>query len=210
MSDDNASPPPRPIKIAGLELSRKAALAIAVVALYVAGAAVAIGYSHAGSGQGHAGSATPTAAASGPVNRCWDGSGVDRGKRCSTEYDANVLFWAFGVDANEADCERSPSYEWSDVGVKCEYKGTELRMATWRSAAWRDRRLVEYGKASPAGRGLMVQAPGQAGRALIRYDSDTALLYASVKAKDADVLQRLLPKVKSLTELVYGSKATSG
>ena len=136
---------------------------------------------------------------------------VTRGTRCSTEHNSDTLFWAFGIDQGKDDCERSDSYEWADIGYSCEPDGTELRLAIWQTPNWRDQRLVEYGDPEPVGRGLLkhgVGTAGESGRILLRYDSDVGLLYASVKAEDAAFLDTLIPKVKSRTELLYGSEVS--
>jgi hypothetical protein len=44
---------------------------------------------------------------------------------------------------------------------------------------------------------------------LLRYDSDVALLYASVAAEDSEYLNLLIDRVKSRTELLYGTKVTA-
>jgi len=191
-------PPPKPIKIGGLTLSRRAALGTLVVLLYVAGAAFVVGYSNR---------STTTAQQVQAYNQCWDRTTVRRGTPCSTEFNSDTLFWAFGIDQGKDDCERSDSYEWADIGYSCEPDGTELRLAIWQTPEWRDRRLTEYGRAESVGRGLLLHGVGTAGnhgRMLLRYDSDTALLYASVAADDSGFLNQLIPRVKSRTELLYG------
>jgi hypothetical protein len=82
-------------------------------------------------------------------------------------------------------------------------------MAVWNSPKWRDQRLLEYGEPKSIGRGLLLHEPGSAERYLLRYDSDRVLLYASVKDKDADVMDKLRPQVKSLKELLYGVKVSN-
>lgn len=200
VADD--APPAKPIKIGGLTISRRAALGTLVVLLYVAGAAFVVGYSNRDT--------TATTGSSVRVyNQCWDRAVVTRGTRCSTEHNSDTLFWAFGIDQGKDDCERSDSYEWADIGYSCEPDGTELRLAIWQTPNWRDQRLVEYGDPEPVGRGLLkhgVGTAGESGRILLRYDSDVGLLYASVKAEDAAFLDTLIPKVKSRTELLYGTK----
>jgi hypothetical protein len=202
MTDEAA--PRKSFTIAGLQVPRLAVYAAAVVVLYLAGMAFAVGYS---GGDNSSPAPTDTRQPDEAVGRCWDGSGVARGERCSTDYDASALFWAFGLDDEGMACDRSEPHEWSAVGLSCEYKGAELRLAIWRTADARDQRLVEYGKGSSAGRGLILHPPGEADRTLVRYDSDKALLYASVKDEDAALLNKLLPKIKSRTELLNGSKA---
>jgi hypothetical protein len=199
-------PPAKPIKIGGLSISRRALLGTLVVLLYVAGAAFVVGYSNRDSSTSPAGS---TAKA---YNECWDRTKVVRGTRCSTEHNSDTLFWAFGIDQGKDDCERSDSYEWADIGYTCEPDGTELRLAIWQSPKWRDKRLVEYGEPEPVGRGLLRHGPGTAGnsgRVLLRYDSDVALLYASVRAEDSEFLNLLTSQVKSRTELLYGTKVAA-
>jgi hypothetical protein len=194
-------PPSKPIKIGGLTITRRAALGTLVVLLYGAGAAFVVGYSNR--------DAQPTSSASAQFNRCWDGKTVARGTRCSTDYDAKVLFWAFGVDKDLVKCERSGSYSWSDLGYECDYHGGSLRMAVWRTPEWRDKRLLEYGEPTPIAGGMIQHAPGTAGdsgRTLIRYDSDIALLYASVAADDAEALEDLKAQTMSRTEVLYGVK----
>ena len=203
MADD--APPAKPIKIGRLTISRRAALGTLVVLLYVAGAAFVVGYSNRDT--------TATTAPSVRVyNQCWDRTTVARGTRCSTDHNSDTLFWAFGIDQGKDDCERSDSYDWADIGYSCEPDGTELRLAIWQSPNWRDQRLVEYGKPESVGRGLLkhgVGTAGESGRILIRYDSDVALLYASVTAEDAAFLETLIPQVKSRTELLYGTKVAA-
>ena len=200
MADSSQSPPPsKPIKIGGLTISRRAALGTAVVLLYVAGAAFVVAYSNR--------DATSTGQQAQLFNECWDRTTVTRGTRCSIEFNSDTLFWAFGIDQGKDDCERSDSYEWADIGYSCEPDGTELRLAIWQTPDWRDRRLTEYGAAESVGRGLLLHGVGTAGdsgRLLLRYNSDIALLYASVSADDADFLNQLIPQVKSRTELLYG------
>ncbi len=194
-------PPSKPIKIGGLTITRRAALGTLVVLLYGAGAAFVVGYSNR--------DAQPTSSASAQFNQCWDGKTVARGTRCSTDYDAKVLFWAFGVDKDLVKCERSGSYSWSDLGYECDYHGGSLRMAVWRTPEWRDKRLLEYGEPTPVTGGMIQHAPGTAGdsgRTLIRYDSDIALLYASVAADDAEALEDLKAQTMSRTEVLYGVK----
>jgi hypothetical protein len=195
----NDVPPPKPIKIGGLTLSRRAALGTLVVLLYVAGAAFVVAYSNR--------DAATTGAAAKAYNECWDRTTVVRGTPCSAEFNSDTLFWAFGIDQGKDDCERSDSYEWADIGYSCEPDGTELRLAIWQTPQWRDRRLVEYGQPESVGRGLLVHGVGTAGdsgRLLLRYNSDRALLYASVKAKDSEFLNQLIPQVKSRAELLFG------
>ena len=196
------APPTKPIKIGGLTISRRAALGTLVVLLYVAGAAFVVGYSNRDT--------TATTGSSVRVyNQCWDRATVTRGTRCSTDHNSDTLFWAFGIDQGKDDCERSDSYEWADIGYTCEPDGTELRLAIWQTPDWRDQRLVEYGAPESVGRGLLlhgVGTAGESGRVLLRYDSDVALLYASVSAADSEFLNQLITQVKSRTELLYGSK----
>lgn len=198
-------PPAKPIKIGGLTISRRAALGSLVVLLYVAGAAFVVGYSNR--------DATAPAGSSVEVyNQCWDRATVARGTRCSTDHNSDTLFWAFGIDQGKDDCERSDSYKWADIGYTCEPDGTQLRLAIWQSPNWRDQRLVEYGDPVPIGRGLLrhgAATAGESGRILLRYDSDTALLYASIKAEDAAFLDTLIPQVKSRTEVLYGAKVAA-
>jgi hypothetical protein len=194
-------PPSKPIKIGGLTISRRAALGTLVVLLYVAGAAFVVGYSNR--------DAQPASSPSAQVNRCWDGKTVARGTRCSTDYDSKVLFWSFGIDKDLVNCERSGSYSWSDLGFECDYHGGSLRMAVWRTPEWRDKRLLEYGEPSPIAGGMIQHAAGTAGdsgRVLIRYDSDIALLYASVSADDVEALEDLKAQTMSRTEVLYGVK----
>lgn len=201
MADDASQA--KPIKIGGLSISRRAALGTLVVLLYVAGAAFVVGYSNRDTSTTSAGSSVQV------QNQCWDRATVTRGTRCSTDHNSDTLFWAFGIDQGKDDCERSDSYEWADIGYSCEPDGTELRLAIWQTPNWRDQRLVEYGAPESVGRGLLqhgVGTAGESGRILLRYDSDIALLYASVKAEDAAFLDKLIPQVKSRTEVLYGSK----
>ena len=203
MADD--APQAKPIKIGGLSISRRAALGTLVVLLYAAGAAFVVGYSNRDT------STTPAGSSVKAFNQCWDRATVTRGTRCSTDHNSDTLFWAFGIDQGKDNCERSDSYEWADIGYTCEPDGTELRLAIWQSPKWRVERLVEYGEPESVGRGLLkhgVGTAGDSGRILLRYDSDVALLYASVKAKDAAFLDELIPQVKSRTELLYGTKVT--
>lgn len=204
MADSSqSSPPPEPIKIGGLTLSRRAALGTLVVLLYVAGAVFVVWYSNR---------PTATSQQVQGFNQCWDRTTVTRGTPCSAEFNSDTLFWAFGIDQGKDDCERSDSYEWADIGYSCEPDGTELRLAIWQTPDWRDERLVEYGLPESVGRGLLLHSVGTAGksgRLLLRYDSDRALLYASVKADDAGFLNQLIPRVKSRTELLYGEPMTS-
>jgi len=191
-------PSSKPIKIGGLSISRRAALGTVVVLLYVAGAAFVVGYSNR---------SAPTAQQAQVFNECWDRTVVARGTPCSAEFNSDTLFWAFGIDQGKDDCERSDSYEWADIGYTCEPDGTELRLAIWQTPVWRDQRLVEYGQPESVGRGLVLHGVGTAGdsgRLLLRYNSDRALLYASVKADDAEFLNQLIPQVKSRTEILYG------
>ena len=204
VTDD--APPAKPIKIGGLTISRRAALGTLVVLLYVAGAAFVVGYSNRDASTAPAGTSAKV------YNQCWDRSTVARGTRCSTDHNSDTLFWAFGIDQGKDDCERSDSYDWADIGYTCEPDGTELRLAIWQSPNWRDKRLVEYGEPESVGRGLLqhgVGTAGESGRILLRYDSDVALLYASVKAEDAAFLDTLIPQVKSRTELLYGTKVAA-
>lgn len=199
----NDVPPPNPVKIGGLSISRRALLGTLVVLLYAAGAAFVVGYSNRDA------PTTTTGSTVRVYNECWDRTTVARGTRCSTEYNSDTLFWAFGIDQGKDDCERSDSYKWADIGYTCEPDGTELRLAIWQSPKWRDERLVEYGAPESVGRGLLlhdVGSAGTSGRKLLRYDSDIALLYASVKAEDSEFLAGLVSRVKSRTELLYGVK----
>ena len=185
------------VNIGGLSVPRMV-LAGVIIAVYVGGAAFFVGYSNRN-----------TATTAGPqgFNECWDRATVPRGTPCSTEYNSDTLFWVFGIDQGKDDCERSDSYEWADIGYSCEPEGTELRLAIWQTPQWRDLRLAEYGVAKPIGRGLLQHGAGTAGsegRVLIRYDSDVALMYASVKISDSAFLNRLIPQVKSRTALLYG------
>ena len=196
-------PSSKPIKIGGFTLSRRAALGTLVVLLYVAGAAFVVGYSNRDS-------TTATGSTVQAYNKCWDRTTVARGTRCSTAYNSDTLFWAFGIDQATDDCERSDSYDWADIGYTCEPDGTDLRLAIWRTPDWRDRRLVEYGEPESVGRGLLkhgVGTAGNEGRLLLRYDSDGVLMYASVKAKDSAFLEQLIPQVKSRTAVLYGVRA---
>ena len=200
MADSSQSSPPesKPIKIGGLTLSRRAALGTAVVLLYVAGAAAVVWYSNR---------PTATTQQAQLFNECWDRTTVARGTPCSAEFNSDTLFWAFGIDQGKDDSERSDSYEWADIGYSCEPDDIELRLAIWQTPEWRDRRLVEYGLPKSVGRGLLLHGVGTAGdsgRLLLRYDSDRALLYASVASGDAGFLNQLIPQVKSRTELLYG------
>lgn len=200
MPDSSQSSPQesKPIKIGGLTLSRRAALGTAVVLLYVAGAAAVVWYSNR---------PTATTQQAQLFNKCWDRTTVTRGTPCSARFNSDTLFWAFGIDQGKDDCERSDSYEWADIGYSCEPDGTELRLAIWQTPEWRDRRLVEYGPPKSVGRGLLLHGIGTAGdegRLLLRYDSDRALLYASVAAGDSGFLNQLIPQVKSRAELLYG------
>jgi hypothetical protein len=188
------------VLLAGFAIPRIVLYGVAVILLCVGGAVFAIAHSHPDS---HRDDGPPAA-----VGACWDGSGVDRGERCSTGYDAKALYWAFGVDPSKASCERSSSYAWSSLGLKCEYVGKDLRMAVWNSAKWRDKRLLEYGKPTPLGKGLLLHAPGSAGRWLLRYDSPQVLVYASVKVEDRGLLEKLWPHARSLNEMLYGVKTT--
>lgn len=203
MADSSQSPPPsKPIKLGGLTISRRAALGTAVVLLYVAGAAFVVWYSNR----------PATTAQQAQFNRCWDRTTVARGTPCSTEFNSDTLFWVFGIDQGKDDCERSDSYEWANIGYSCEPNGTELRLAIWQSPVLRDQRLVEYGPPRSVGRGLLLHGAGTAGdsgRLLLRYDSDTALLYASVRAEDSVFLDQLIPQVKSRTALLYGEPITA-
>jgi len=197
-------PPSEPIKIGGLSISRRALLGTLVVLLYVAGAAFVVGYSNR--------DAQPTSSPSGQLNQCWDGKKVARGTRCSTDYDAKVLFWAFGIDKDLVACERSGSYSWSDLGYECDYHGGSLRMAVWRTPKWRDERLLEYGEPKHVAGSMIQHATGTAGdngRTLIRYDSDIALLYASVSSDDAEALEDLKAQTRSRTEVLYGVKVAA-
>jgi hypothetical protein len=199
-------PPTNPIKIGGLSISRRALLGTLVVLLYVAGAAFVVVYSNRDT------STAPTGTSVKVYNKCWDRATVVRGTRCSTDYNSDTLFWAFGIDQGKDDCERSDSYDWADIGYSCEPDGTDLRLAIWQSSTWRDKRLVEYGEPESVGRGLLLHGVGTAGtsgRKLLRYDSDVALLYASVKAKDSEFLNGLISRVKSRTELLYGVKVAA-
>lgn len=199
MADSSqSSPPSKPIKVGGLSISRRAALGTAVVLLYVAGAAAVVWYSNR---------PTTTSQQVQVFNQCWDRTVVARGTPCSAEFNSDTLFWAFGIDQGKDDCERSDSYEWADIGYSCEPDGTELRLAIWQTPEWRDRRLVEYGLPESVGRGLFqhgVGTAGESGRLLLRYNSDRALLYASVASDDAEFLNQLIPQVKSRTEILYG------
>ncbi|HKY57390.1 MAG TPA: hypothetical protein VJL80_05070 [Aeromicrobium sp.] len=191
-------PSSKPVKIGGFSMSRRAALGTAVVLLYVAGAAFVVWYSNR---------TTPTAQQTQVFNQCWDRTTVARGTPCSAEFNSDTLFWAFGIDQGKDDCERSDSYEWADIGYSCEPDGVELRLAIWQTPVWRDQRLVEYGQPESVGRGLLlhgVGTAGESGRLLLRYNSDRALLYASVAADDSEFLNQLIPQVKSRTELLYG------
>jgi len=177
-----------------------------VVLLYAAGAAFVVGYTNRDA------TTTTTASNVRVYNKCWDRETVVRGTRCSTDYNSDTLFWAFGIDQGKDDCERSDSYDWADIGYSCQPDGTDLRLAIWQSPKWRDKRLVEYGEPESVGRGLLrhgVGTAGNSGRMLIRYDSDIALLYASVKAEDAEFLNTLISRVKSRTELLYGVKVAT-
>ncbi|HUP99285.1 MAG TPA: hypothetical protein VM093_02385 [Aeromicrobium sp.] len=80
-------------------------------------------------------------------------------------------------------------------------------MAVWNSTKWRDRRLLDYGKPTAIGRGLILQAPGDAGRYVLRYGSQRVLIYASVKDDDVGLLKKLRPHVRSLKEVEYGVKS---
>ena len=185
------------VNIGGFAVPRMV-LAGVIIAVYVGGAAFFVGYSNR--------DAATTARAQG-FNECWDRATVPRGTRCSTNYNSDTLFWVFGIDQGQDDCERSDSYEWADIGYSCEPDGTELRLAIWQTPEWRERRLVEYGAARPVGRGLLqhgVGTAGSEGRILLRYDSEVALMYASVKASDSAFLNQLIPQVKSRTALLYG------
>ena len=205
MAEPTQSPPPqKPIKIGGFSISRRAFFGTLVVLLYAVGAAFVVGYSNR--------DASTTPAGIRAHNQCWDRTTVVRGTRCSTDYNSDTLFWAFGIDQGKDNCERSDSYDWADIGYTCEPDGTELRLAIWRSPKWRDKRLVEYGEPEPVGRGLLrhgVGTAGNSGRVLLRYDSDVALLYASVAAEDSEFLTLLAHRVKSRTELLYGTKVTA-
>ena len=204
MADD--VPSAKPVKIGGLSISRRALLGTLVVVLYLAGAAFVVAYSNKSSTTAPAGSSVKV------YNQCWDRSTVARGARCSTDHNSDTLFWAFGIDQGKDDCERSDSYEWADIGYTCEPDGTELRLAIWRSPKWRDKRLVEYGEPESVGRGLLrhgVATAGNSGRELLRYDSDVALLYASVAAEDSEFLNLLVDRMKSRTDLLYGTKVTA-
>lgn len=207
MAEPTQSPPPqKPIKIGGFSMSRRAFLGTLVVLLYAVGAAFVVGVSNRNSSTAPAGSSVRT------HNQCWDRTTVVRGTRCSTDYNSDTLFWAFGIDQGKDNCERSDSYDWADIGYTCEPDGTELRLAIWRSPKWRDKRLVEYGEPESVGRGLLqhgVGTAGNSGRELVRYDSDVALLYASVAAEDSEFLNLLVNRVKSRTELLYGTKVTA-
>jgi hypothetical protein len=197
-------PSSKPVKIGGFSMSRRAALGTLVVLVYVAGAAFVVGYSNRDA------STSPTGSTVQGVNECWDRTTVARGTRCSADYNSDTLFWAFGIDQATDDCERSDSYEWADIGYSCEPDGTELRLAIWRTPDWRERRLVEYGEPESVGRGLLLHGVGTAGndgRLLLRYDSDGILMYASVKAEDADFLEQLIPQVKSRTAVLYGVRS---
>jgi len=190
--------PPKPFKIGPFAVPRKALYGVIVVALYVGGAVFAITYPK----MRHAARPGPSPTAA--VRTCWDGSGVARAEKCSTDYDERALYWAFNIDPRDVTCERSHSYSWSDLGLSCDYKGDDLRMAVWNSATWRDRRLEEYGEPRAIGRGLLLHSPGAAGRYVLRYDSQRVLIYASVKDKDESLLDKLRPRVRSLHELMYG------
>jgi hypothetical protein len=207
VAEPTQSPPPqKPIKIGGFSISRRAFFGTLVVLLYAVGAAFVVGYSNRDSSTAPAGSSVQG------HNQCWDRTTVVRGTRCSTDYNSDTLFWAFGIDQGKDDCERSDSYEWADIGYTCEPDGTELRLAIWRSPKWRDKRLVEYGEPESVGRGLLrhgVGTAGNSGRELLRYDSDVALLYASVAAEDSEFLNLLVNRMKSRTELLYGTKVTA-
>ncbi|HUS23113.1 MAG TPA: hypothetical protein VMZ66_14005 [Aeromicrobium sp.] len=207
MAEPTQSPPPqKPIKIGGFSISRRAFFGTLVVLLYAVGAAFVVGYSNRDTSTAPAGSSVRA------HNQCWDRTTVVRGTRCSTDYNSDTLFWAFGIDQGKDDCERSDSYEWADIGYTCEPDGTELRLAIWRSPKWRDKRLVEYGEPESVGRGLLrhgVGTAGNSGRELLRYDSDVALLYASVAAEDSEFLNLLIGRMKSRTELLYGTKVTA-
>jgi hypothetical protein len=192
---------PRPFKVGGVKIPRRVLYGSIVVALYIGGAAFAVAYPHL-----RAPSKSPAPPAA--VGTCWDGSGVMRGEKCSTGYDERALYWAFNIDPADVTCERSKSYSWSDLGLSCTYRGKDLRMAVWNSPTWRDRRLVEYGDPKPVGRGLMLHQPGSADRYLLRYDSEQVLIYASVKSKDGEVLDKLRPRVRSLRQLLYGVKVS--
>lgn len=208
MTESSQSPPPpTPIKIGGLSISRRALLGTLVVLLYVAGAAFVVGYTNRS--PWGTDPASPTNTQPAPVNRCWDGVELTRGKRCSTDFDGKTLFWAFNLDPAKVPCERAKEYDWSDVGFSCRYLDDDLRMAIWRTADWRDQRLAEYGEPKKVGKGLLLHQPGSAERYLLRYDSDDVLLYASVKAKDGELLEKLLPEVKSRTEMLYGAKVVA-
>lgn len=207
MTESSQTPSPSgPIKIGSLSIPRRAFFGSLVVLLYVAGAAFGVGYFNYASKNKPA----PPASA---INRCWNGAEVELGKRCSADHDDKALFWALGLDRAKVPCERSKDYDWAAFGFSCAYRDAELRMAIWKTPDWRDRRLAEYGEPRSVGRGLLLHEPGTAGdsgRSLLRYDSDVVLLYVSVKAKDSDALEKLIPQVKSRTELLYGSKAKAG
>lgn len=201
-------PQSKPIKIGTFSMSRRALLGMAVVLVYVAGAVFVVAYSNR---------SASTSLSANVTRECWDRSTVTQGTRCPTNYNSDTLFWAFGIDQGTDDCERSDSYEWADIGYSCEPNGTELRLAIYQTPDWRDQRLVEYGTPEPVGRGLLlhgVGTAGESGRQLLRYDSDIALLYASVKAADSAFMDQLIPQVKSRTELLYGvrtaARATPG
>lgn len=188
------------VNIGGFSVPRMV-LAGIIIAVYVGGAAFFVGYSNRDT-------AATSARAQG-FNECWDRTTVPRGTRCSTDFNSDTLFWVFGIDQGQDECERSDSYDWANIGYSCEPDGTELRLAIWQTPDWRDQRLVEYGRPESVGRGLLLHpatTAGEEGRLLLRYDSDTALMYASVKASDAGFLDQLIPKVKSRTELLYGVK----
>ncbi len=189
------------VNIGGFSVPRMV-LAGVIIAVYIGGAAFFVGYSNRDT--------TATSARAQGFNECWDRTTVPRGTRCSTDYNSDTLFWVFGIDQGQDKCERSDSYEWADIGYSCEPDGTELRLAIWQTPAWRDQRLVEYGEPEPAGRGLLLHGAGTAGeegRLLLRYDSDVALMYASVKTSDSVFLNQLIPQVKSRTALLYGVRS---
>ncbi len=190
------------VNIGGLSVPR-IVLAGVIIAVYVGGAAFFVGYSNR--------DGATTGAAAG-FNECWDRQVVPRGTRCSTQYNSDTLFWVFGIDQATDDCERSDSYDWANIGYSCEPDGTELRLAMWQTPDWREQRLVEYGAPEPVGRGLLLHGAGTAGeegRLLVRYDSDVALMYASVRASDEAFLNQLIPQIKSRTALLYGVRTTA-
>ncbi|MET0932015.1 MAG: hypothetical protein ABWX74_21040 [Aeromicrobium sp.] len=140
------------------------------------------------------------------LNECWDGSQVDRGERCSTDFDADTLFWAFGIDGDR--CVQQKSYDWSDLGYKCVIDGGDIRIALWKSPSWRDRRLTEYGSASDIGKGMVQHSVGSAGRYALRYASDDVLLYATVDADESYVLDEAFSSAHPLDEVLTGTEIT--